>query len=175
MWKRNVKGLEIWNFALLLVVLKWHHGSERVNVRSVVKILSRRIDTRHPITGHPVCHCRGSPYLRASVHEIAPIRIYLFIRLFERLISRWALSDSQWQLQCYRLCVCALVVYDSEWVTAALNSTFLISPRLFTALFCCYVAGATWNCCRLGAGFVCTLYNHELVLLCHFIRSHIIM
>ena len=32
-----------------------------------------------------------------------------------------------------------------------------------------HMAGATWNCCRLGA-FLCTPYNHAS---CHFMQSHI--
>ena len=46
---------------------------------------------------------------------------------------------------------CTLVVCDSEWVSAALNSAFLIST------FCCYMAGAMWNCCHLGASSLCTI------------------
>ena len=29
--KKKKKDLGVWNFALLLVVFKWHHGSEGVN------------------------------------------------------------------------------------------------------------------------------------------------
>ena len=31
-WKRRQKGSRVWNFAFLLVVFKWHHGSEGVMV-----------------------------------------------------------------------------------------------------------------------------------------------
>ena len=42
----------------------------------------------------------------------------------------------------------ALVVYDSEWVTAALQAfLFLLIHRSgYKALFGCYMASATWNC-----------------------------
>ena len=52
---------------------------------------------------------------------------------------------------------CALMVCDSEWVTAALHSVFWVSAKVVAALFSCYVAGATWNCCRLGARSVYTI------------------
>ena len=41
-----------------------------------------------------------------------------------------------------------------------------------TALFGCYMAGASWNCCRLGtrSGYTLQLCNS---LQCHFIRSYI--
>ena len=48
---------------------------------------------------------------------------------------------------------CTLVVCDSEWVSAALNSAFLIST------FCCYMAGAMWNCCHLGASSLHTIQS----------------
>ena len=46
------------------------------------------------------------------------------------------------------------------------------SDKTLTALFGCCMAGATWNCCRLGASSVytfqpCTSWQ------CHFIQSHI--
>ena len=31
--KNKQKGLRISNYLLLLVILKWHHGSERVNLK----------------------------------------------------------------------------------------------------------------------------------------------
>ena len=41
-----------------------------------------------------------------------------------------------------------------------------------TALFGCSMAGATWNCCRLGTSSVYTIHTCTS-LQCHFIRSHI--
>ena len=48
--------------------------------------------------------------------------IYLFIKpLVQRLISRWTLSASQWQLYSAILCICSLVECDSKRVTVALR------------------------------------------------------
>ena len=38
--------------------------------------------------------------------------------LVEHLISRWTLSTSQWQLNHYHLCVCTVVICNSERVTS---------------------------------------------------------
>ena len=46
-------------------------------------------------------------------------------------------------------CTCTLI-YNFKWVIAALNSMLWISTNVVTALFGCYMAGATWNCCCLG-------------------------
>ena len=43
---------------------------------------------------------------------------------------------------------------------------------LLTALFSCYMDGATWNCFRLGARSVYTMQPCTS-LRCHFFRSHI--
>ena len=59
---------------------------------------------------------------------------------------------------------CTLVACDSKWVTVASYSTFfnIHQSGVFTALFGCYMAGATWNCCCLGAFCVLhtTMKNH---------------
>ena len=54
----------------------------------------------------------------------------------------------------------------------ALHSAFWISTEVVTALFGCYMASATWNCCRLGAISVYTMQPCTS-LQCHAIRSHI--
>ena len=46
----------------------------------------------------------------------------------------------------YYLCVYALVICGSEWVTVALHSAFRISTEVITVVFDFYMAGATWNC-----------------------------
>ena len=67
----------------------------------------------------------------------------------------------------------ALAVCDSEWVTVAFYSAFfnIHQSGVLTALFCCYMAGSTWNCCRLSA---CSVYTiHQCTSLqCYFIPSH---
>ena len=65
---------------------------------------------------------------------------------------------------------CAHVPCDSEWVTVA--SLFLISTQVVTVLICCCMAGATWNCYRLGASSAYTIQPCTS-LHCHFIRIHI--
>ena len=65
---------------------------------------------------------------------------------------------------------------DSEWVTVAFYSTFLNIhwSSVFTALFGCYMAGATWNCSRL-VHILCTPYTLQpcTSLQCRFIQSHV--
>ena len=80
---------------------------------------------------------------------------------------------------------CAHVVRDFEWVTASPYppplktlkknySTFFNINRsdVLTALFDCYMAGATWNCCRVGARSVYVIQTCTS-LQCHFIRRDI--
>ena len=55
-------------------------------------------------------------------------------------------------------------------VTVALHSAIWISTEVVTTLFGCYMAGVTWNCCRLGASSVYTMQPYNQ---CHFIRSYI--
>ena len=55
--------------------------------------------------------------------------------------------------------------------TVAFYCAFLNSGVL-TALVGCYMAGATWNRCRLGARFVYTV-QPRTSLQSHFIRSHV--
>ena len=43
---------------------------------------------------------------------------------------------------------------------------------VLTTLFGCCMAGATWNCCRLGASSVYTI-QPRTALQCHLIRSHV--
>ena len=94
--------------------------------------------------------------------------------LTERLVSRWVLSSSQYQLYSgiiyFRADPLRSNVCDSEWVTSFKAHFFSIHRRgVLTALFGCYIAGAAWSCCRLGADYVNTI---PCTLQCHFFRSH---
>ena len=62
---------------------------------------------------------------------LSPSRIFLFIynNFVKRIISRWDLSASQWPLQCYLYCVCALVAYDWLKRAVALHSACLTAYR----------------------------------------------
>ena len=64
---------------------------------------------------------------------------------------------------------CTLVVSNPKWVTVPLHRMFWISTEVVTALFSCYMAGATWNCCHLST---MTIQQYTR-LQCHFIQSHI--
>ena len=68
------------------------------------------------------------------------------------------------------LCVSAQVVCDSESVTSFTRHSSNIHRSEYTPLFGCYTAGATWNCCRLGAYSVYTIQPCT-TLQCHFIRT----
>ena len=50
--------------------------------------------------------------------------------------------------------------------------TYICRSSVLTALFSCYMAEATWNCCRLDASSACTIQPCTS-LQCHFISSHI--
>ena len=55
---------------------------------------------------------------------------------------------------------CVHVKCDSEWVTASFYSAFYFynhGSGVLIALFGFCIAGATWNCCRLGASAVYTI------------------
>ena len=97
---------------------------------------------------------------------------YLFIWLLvEAHISRWALSASQRQLHSAILCFRAdpyrssrmrLWMSDCSFSQRVLNVSCVLSVDM---------AGATWNCCRLGARSVCTIQPCTC-LQYHFIPSH---
>ena len=57
---------------------------------------------------------------------------------------------------------------DSTWVTSFLLRVFWMSTEVLNLSL--GMAGATWNCCHLGASSVYTPYNHAP---CHFMQSHI--
>ena len=50
--KKKKKGWRVWDFTLLLVVFKWHHGSERVNI-----IISYETRAQEPFA-HLLQHCK---------------------------------------------------------------------------------------------------------------------
>ena len=56
--------------------------------------------------------------------------------------------------------------WGSTWVTSFNSAFFEYPPKWCT--YSAGMAGATWNCSRLGAN--CTPYNHAP---CHFMQSHI--
>ena len=60
-------------------------------------------------------------------------------------------------------------------MTVAFHSAFWISTQVVAALFGCYMAWATWNCCHLHASSVYTIppCTSSHYLQCHFIWSPI--
>ena len=61
---------------------------------------------------------------------------------------------------------CTLVTCDSEWATIVFHGAFfnIHQSGVLTALFGCYMAGAKWSCCRLGARSLYTTgYPHAPV------------
>ena len=70
---------------------------------------------------------------------------------------------------------CTHVTSDSEWVTVSFYHALFNIHRsgVLTALFGCCMAGATWNCCRLGACSVYAIQPHTSSR-CHFMQSHIV-
>ena len=88
---------------------------------------------------------------------------------WECLIWRWAQSASQWQLHGIILCFRADPLCSSHmqlWMggcSFAQHSSSVHWNDVLTALFGCYVAVATWNCCHLNT---CSV-------LCHFSWNHI--
>ena len=112
----------------------------------------------------PFTLCRPTPGWRGvkkKTSYIRPIQRLAFVRSFVRsacwlLIALFPLSSSLTAL-----------VWDSTWVAGFLWRFFEYPPK-----WCTYstgIAGATWNCCRLG--MFCVL--HTTLALCHFMQSHI--
>ena len=86
----------------------------------------------------------------------------MFIYLHEQLLSALSRDEPEaFQNGSYRaiLCVCTLVVCDSEWATVALHCALWISTKVVTMLFSWYMAGAKWNSCHLSA---CSVYTMQL-------------
>ena len=105
------------------------------------------------------CQCQAFSLLSKRNGELAT-----FVRTLASksiLLPEKEKKKSETSLNVDRFCIalfsaleqtrCVLVACDSTWVTVAFYSAFLNIHRsgVFTTLFGCYMAGATWNCCRL--------------------------
>ena len=85
-------------------------------------------------------------------------KVFYIWTLAERLISRWALSASQWQLYSGIPWVCTLVICNSEWVTVALHSMFWnIHQSGYSAVVIWLVSHETAD---VLTQVLCTPYNH---------------
>ena len=106
-------------------------------------------------------------FLNKKIKKIHPFALLLFIAF----VQHYALLLS-------RLTAHTYVAWDSGWATILLLCVFLISMKLGSgvliviALFGCCMAGATWNCCCLGASSVYTIQPYTS-LQYRFIQSHI--
>ena len=81
-------------------------------------------------------------------------------KLREHLILRWAVSTSQWQLYSDSLS------HMWRWMTSLtqpIKKKYLNThwSGVLIALFGCYMAGATWNCCCLSA---CSVHQFTVSL-----------
>ena len=99
--KIKQKGLRVWNFALLLVVFKWHHGSEGVKVVASFLCLEQEPDLRAleliGIRGYPsltlnALHAYGPSLLRRT-HTHTHLHLGLYFWSFHCsdgwLFLRW--------------------------------------------------------------------------------------
>ena len=96
----------------------------------------------------------------------------MFIYLYEQLLSALSRDESEaFHNGSYRaiLCICTLVVCDSEWATVALHCALWISTKVVTMLFSWYMAGAKWNCCCLSA---CSVYTMQLCTSLLHLKPH---
>ena len=115
-------------------------------------------------------------YLRVVV-DVGLFNIVLFSALEQtRCVvaacdSKWVTSFFEYPPECDSKSVTSFFniypnVILNDWL-AFLN----IHPRgILTTLFCCYMSGARWNCCRLGLSSVytiqsCTMTRHLRVTL----------
>ena len=98
--------------------------------------------------------------------------IHFIQMLAKDLFSQWAQSAATLLFSASEQTHFTLVVCNSEWVTVALHCVSEYPPKWFPALFGCYMAGITWNCCHLSATSVYTIQPCTS-LQCHFIQSHI--
>ena len=82
--------------------------------------------------------------------------------LFSAILHFW--EDS------LRFCHTGLKISDCHFLKCVLN----IHPSgVLTALFGCHMAGATWNCCRLGASSVYTTHdNNATVYSVTYLKPH---
>ena len=109
----------------------------------------------------------SSSLIKNKIKKNHPFALLLFIAF----VQHYALLLS-------RLTAHTYVAWDSGWATILLLCVFLISMKLGSgvliviALFGCCMAGATWNCCCLGASSVYTIQPYTS-LQYRFIQSHI--
>ena len=137
MRKRKQKGLRVYNFALLMVVFKWHHGSEGVNLASVCRQLGLGLSNMWML-----CHDRKfSDHCVSGVLALAPLspgshtlHLALLLLIAVTLIALFSSLEQ--------------MTVDSFFHRALSN---IHLSGVLTWLFGCCVVGATWNCCRLGA------------------------
>ena len=152
-----------------MVVFKWYHGSEGVNLASVCRQLGFGLSYMWML-----CHDRkfadhcvsGVLALDLPSPGNHTMHVALLLLIAVTLI---ALFSSLEQDRCVH------VACGSEWMTV---SSFFHSPLsnihlsgVLTALFGCCVVGATWNCCCLGASSAYT-FQPCTSLQCHFFQNH---
>ena len=85
-----------------------------------------------------------------------------------------------WRLLQLKVRTVIIVLYTvlfslSYRLTSFMSHVILVNCFKYPPKWCtygCYMAGATWNCCRLGARSLYTIQPCTS-LQCHFIRSHI--
>ena len=97
-------------------------------------------------------------------------KVFYIWTLAERLISRWALNASQWQLYSGILWVCTLVICNSEWVTVAFTQHVLEYPPKWLQRCLVVIWLVSHETADVLTQVLCTPYNHAP---CHFILSHI--
>ena len=132
-WPVRVSGRQL-GFGLLYDA----NALSRYTVRRTSRFLVRQLLT---------LSLRVDPLSRTHVSRLSHTALRIIIDCFN-----FALFSALGQTHC------AHVACDSEWVTASFYSAFNIQRNgVLTALFGCYMAAATWNCCCLGARCVYTI------------------
>ena len=130
---------------------------------NVSLIVMDKVTTETVSTNHNLSEEKGEPKRYRT--EVLPLTSLTARpnRLAERF---WLMRAFIWPYSSLssRLAAVLLQVILNEWL--ALYSAVLISTKVVysvTALFGCYMAGATWNCCLFGAFCV----HHTTMHHCH--------
>ena len=100
-------------------------------------------------------------------------KVFYIWTLAERLISRWALSASQWQLYSGIPWVCTLVICNSEWVTVAFTQHVLEYPPKWLQRCLVVIWLVSHETADVLTQVLCTPYNHAPVCSDSIHRMHV--
>ena len=134
--KRRQKGLRVSNFTLLLVVFKWHHGSEGIKLVLALFVILAKMNKLG------CCACVGWGWCEVEFMFLMVTHIYIYMRWELPWATRvfatflWLLSSTSW-LPCLLMlhrCSGSCSVLDC-WISLVLLLPGVITWRVYIYIY----------------------------------------